>query len=132
MPGVSFIYNKNGLPKKTDEFTTIINNLNLLDHHSSQIIKSEQNLFMGWNGYKEYPIRIINNEQYSIVIEGKIYNKDYEKIESEIVEITHWINQNNYKSKISEWLINTDGDFIIYIINNNNDSIFILNDIFQR
>lgn len=132
MPGISFIYNKNGLPKKTDEFTSIINNLNQLDHHSSQIIKSEQNLFMGWNGYKEYPIRIINNEQYSIAIEGKIYNKDDRKIESEIFEIIHWINQNNYKSKISEWLINTDGDFIIYIINNNNNSIFILNDIFGR
>lgn len=132
MPGISFIYNKNGLPKKTDEFNAIINKLNLLDHHSGQIIKSEQNLFMGWNGYKEYPIRKINHEQYSIVIEGKIYNKDNRKIESEIFEITHWISQNNYKSKISEWLINTDGDFIIYIINNNNDSIFILNDIFGR
>ena len=132
MPGISFIYNNNGLPKKTDEFTAIINNLNLLAHHSSQIFKNQQNLFMGWNGYKEYPIRKINHEQYSIVIEGKIYNKDYGKIESEILEITNWINQNNYKLKLSEWLLNTDGDFIIYIINNNNDSIYVLNDIFGR
>ena len=132
MPGISLIYNNNGLPRDAEEITTIINNLNNLDHHSSLIFKCEQNLFMGWNGYKEYPFRKINHEQYSIVIEGKIYNKDYRKIKSEIFEITHWISQNNYKSKLSEWLKNTDGDFIIYIIDNNNDSIFILNDIFGR
>jgi asparagine synthase (glutamine-hydrolysing) len=132
MPGISLIYNNNGLPREAEEITTIINNLNTLDHHSSQIFKCEQNFFMGWNKYEEYPIQIIDHNHFTIIIEGKIYNKDNEKLKAEIIELVDGIRQNNYSIKISDWLKITDGDFIIYIINNNNDSIFVLNDIFGR
>ncbi|GBD88591.1 putative asparagine synthetase [glutamine-hydrolyzing] [bacterium BMS3Abin03] len=130
MPGISLIYNNNGLPREAEEITTIINNLNILDHHSSQIFKCEQNFFMGWNKYEEYPIQIIDHNHFTIIIEGKIYNKDNEKLKTEIIELADGISQNNYSIKISDWLKNTDGDFIIYIINDNN--IYILNDIFGR
>jgi len=131
MPGISLIYNRNGLPRKAEEITAIINNLNTLDHHSSKIFKCEQKFFMGWNKYEEYPIQIIDSDGYTIVIEGKIYNKNNEKLKTEIIELADWIGKNNYRDKICDWLENTDGDFIIYIISNNGN-IYILNDIFGR
>jgi len=131
MPGISLIYNKNGLPKEEKEIVNIINELNFLDHHSSRVFKCEQKFFMGWNKYEEYPIRIIGNDKYTIVIEGKIYNKEIEELKNEINELANCISQNNYYTKINDWLENTDGDYIIYIICDNGN-IYILNDIFGR
>jgi len=131
MPGISLIYNSNGLPREAEEFTAIIDNLNTLDHHTSQVFKYDKFFFMGWNKYEEYPIHIINNDDYTIVIEGKIYNKDSERLKTEIFDLADSISQNNYSIKISDWLENTDGDFIFYIISSNGN-IYILNDIFGR
>lgn len=132
MPGISLIYDYNGLPRKNEEYDHILDELNFLAHHSSHTFKSKNNVFIGWNKYEEYPIKVVNHNLYTILIEGKIYNKDIKELEIELIEIAELINQNNYSTKISQWLKNTDGDYIIYMINNNNNDIYVLNDIFGR
>lgn len=131
MPGISLIFNNEGLSKKSGEISAAVNNLNTLSHYTSHIFRQEENLFIGWNKYKEYPIRVIDDNNFTIIIEGKIYNKELEIVKDEISELLEDIINNNYNRKISNWLRNTDGDFIIYIISINGN-IYILNDIFGR
>jgi asparagine synthase (glutamine-hydrolysing) len=132
MPGISLIYDHNGLPQKREEYDRILGELNLLEHHNSHTFRFDDNVFIGWNKYEEYPIQVVNHNLFTFLIEGKIYNKDITELEFELVEIAELINQNNYSTKISQWLKKTDGDYIIYIVNNSSNDIYVLNDIFGR
>ena len=51
---------------------------------------------------------------------------------SEIFELFSGLDKSDSLLKIKNWLINTDGDFIIYAYNHDDNSILILNDVFGR
>jgi len=135
MPGMHFICDLEGRLKRDEP--DILKSLNSIIHfewYSPEIIYSEPPFFFGCTRYEEYPIHFFKSEEYFIYLEGRIYGKEPTQLGEELNylarEISH--NGNNAENKIAEWILNTDGDFIVFILDNRQREIFIINDALGR
>jgi len=132
MPGLSLIVNKNRIKKNEDELKTILSSQNYLSGYKSEIFLSNNELFIGWNKYEQYPVTVFTYDRYSIIIEGEIYNKSEFILKKELTEIIGVIDEKKILSFLPKWLLSTDGDFIIYIIDRKLNEVYIFNDVFGR
>ena len=128
MPGLSIITNSSGLLNQSSKISETLNSLNYLDNYSSNVFLLEDKFFIGWNKYNEYPIKVLETNNYRIIIEGRIYNKSESLIGTEITQIF-----DNFSVKnLSDWLQNSDGDFIIYLYNKKTRTFHVFNDLLGR
>ncbi len=132
MPGISLISSSETLLEKRNLIENTSNSLNVLDGYTSDKLFFEDRFFLGWNKYEKYPIEIFNFDRFTIIVEGKIYNKDLETLKRELIEITKVINYDDAIVELKTWLLTNDGDFIIYFVENEFKTIYILNDVFGR
>ena len=128
MAGISLIKKQDGLLEKSSSLNEILNNLNYLQSYSSNTVLMNDKIFLGWNKYSEYPIKIIETGDLKIIIEGRIYNKSELTIENEIVNLVENISESLLKS----WLLSVDGDFVIYSYNIKTNTLIVFNDILGR
>ncbi len=134
MPGLSFIYDiDKDLREKEAE---ILHSLNLLlhfDHYKANIILKDKSYFLCTTTYAEYPVSSFENDNYLIYLEGKIYNHHY-SVKKELNTLAELITENmTYKKeKIAEWLLNNDGDFVIFVLHKRSNEITITNDALGR
>jgi len=131
MPGISIVKEK-GIAGNKSNIINHLNSLNHLKYFQSNVFRCDKDLFIGWNTYKEYPINSFSYLHYDIIIEGRIYDKTESILRSELEQLINCINEDNFKIDLTKWIENTDGDFIISIIDKKNDNFFLFNDIFGR
>lgn len=132
MPGISLISSSENLMQKKQLIENTLSSLNILNGYKSQTILLTKRMFLGLNKYEKYPIETIYFNQFTIIVEGKIYNKVFETLQVELIELAKKINQKNITEELKTWLLTCDGDFIIYFIDNKLDKIYIINDVFGR
>lgn len=104
------------------------------DQYKTKIHFSEKSYFLGCTGYKEYPVKVFENDEFYIFLEGQIY-KNFPDVNSELNDLAKKIfqgNKNNVKKVVADWLLNTDGDFIILIMHKHRNEIYIINDVLGR
>lgn len=116
-----------------DASKSIIHN----NHYKEEILLNEDPYLIVCTRYPEYPIEILDNSEYWICVEGKIYNKQTSVLHSELYKLIKHIfdrqNKNESDKKIiADWLADTDGDFVIYGLNKNTMDFVILNDFLGR
>ncbi len=132
MPGLSIVFNKVKKPNNSYKLEEILNSQNYLEGYKSEVLLNNDLLFIGVNKHDKYPINILNIKNYTIILEGQIYNKNNDDLRKEFEEIIGLFETHKIYSYLKNWILSTDGDFIIYFIDNSNNQIFILNDIFGR
>lgn len=128
MPGISLVYKKNS-NDKTDS-KKILDSLNHLSYYHSRVLIDKDNCFVGFNGYDSYPTLKMKIQGYDVIIEGKIYNRSISDIESQLDNLLSLSNSIFFIDRLSSWLLESDGDFVVYVISD--ESIFIFNDVFGR
>jgi asparagine synthase (glutamine-hydrolysing) len=131
MPGINIVIGKE-LLKKESLLKQASDSLNILKNYLCEIFISNNSIFLCWNKYNEYPLKTFSYNNYSIIIEGKIYNKRDDEILEQISFIIDIMEKNNFELKVSEFISSTDGDYIIILRNNENGQLIIFNDIFGR
>lgn len=75
--------------------------------------------------YDGYPIDLFENDEYLIIIEGCIYNINNETLKKSLFEIA---SGREFKKLICEFVLHSDGDFIVYIKNKRTGSVLLFND----
>ena len=143
MPGISLRYNVTNSEKCDlnnvgnelflDASKSVIHN----DSYKREILLRQGAFAVVCTRYPEYPIRILDNKKFWVCIEGKFYGKDDLKIEDEIFDLIEIIFSTNLtadddKKKIASWLLDTDGDFVLYALNKSNNDFIIMNDLLGR
>jgi asparagine synthase (glutamine-hydrolysing) len=142
MPGISLRYNVTNSEKcdlnnvDNELFLDASKSLIHNDSYKREILLRQDAFAVVCTKYPDYPLRILDNKKFWVCIEGKFYGKD-PKIEDEIVNLIETIFSTDLtidsnKSKIAEWLLETDGDFVIYALNKCNNDFFIMNDLLGR
>jgi asparagine synthase (glutamine-hydrolysing) len=132
MPGISLIINDKKIDSKKDKISAVLKNQNYLENYYDKVIASENDFFIGYNKYEQYPVKVLSTNNSLIVIEGKIYNKREPVSESEIINLANVLFEEESIAKLSEWIQSTDGDFLVYIINKISGDFIVFNDIFGR
>ena len=133
MPGISLIcdFKKN---LKQDVILKTLDNLIYDKDYYYQILINENQFIVSCTKYLEYPTHVFENDDFYFFIEGRIYNKNEYNIKIELSSLAKSIfNDNyNYKEYLKKWILDTDGDFIIFILHKSSNKMIIFNDSFGR
>jgi len=105
--------------------------------YNKEMLLKNDNYIVCCTRYAGYPVEVFENSEYWICLEGKIYDKKDSELERELTEFVSIIfskvsSAQNDKKAITEWLLNTDGDFLIYALNKKTKDFVIVNDILCR
>ena len=141
MPGISLKFN---LTKKRnidgngregifqDALTSIMHS----QYYNREILLKDDFYLVGCTKYPEYPVKIFENSNFWVCLEGKIYGKSGVVIENEINDLMncvfHTSSSQDDRKIILDWLIKTDGEFVIYALNKKTKDFVILNDVLGR
>jgi len=128
MPGISLVYKKNA--EVLTDYNELLRSLNHLPYYNSQVLLDNNYCFVGTNGYGSYPVGKMKIHGYDVIIEGKIYNKTINEIIDQLENILSLSNTNQFYDRLSKWILDSDGEFIIYMVTD--DSVLIFNDVFGR
>ncbi len=143
MPGISLkcILYKEGMEEDCgamhEEFLKALSSTLYNDSYKLEILLKEHPHLLGCTRYPEYPVRILENSAFWICLEGKIYDKEEQVVNNEIIELISLIFSNKLirdedKEIIADWLLQTDGEFIIYALNKSTRDFVIMNDVLGR
>jgi asparagine synthase (glutamine-hydrolysing) len=121
---------------KREHFLQVLRSAAHSDDYLSEILLQEGPYLVGSSKYREYPIRVFENSDSWICIEGKIYNKSDDTLSNILNELTSVFNSKpkteKDKKQIVDWLLNADGDFVIYALNRKTNDLIIMNDALGR
>jgi asparagine synthase (glutamine-hydrolysing) len=110
--------------------------------YRQEILLIDHSCVVACNRYPNYPVKIFNDDNFWICIEGRIYGKEDRIVKKELSELLDYvfsdyvddmyIVKGNRNNKLVNWLLKTDGDFIIYALDRKNMDLIIINDILGR
>lgn len=135
MPGISFLYDLKGdLIQRESAILRALGSMIHTKQYDLKILLREKTYLLAYTSYEEYPIISFENEESHIYLEGKIYDRENSLINKELSNLAEGIFRMGYKSQeqLSNWLLNVDGDFIVFILNKRSDEIAIINNTLGR
>lgn len=126
MPGVSLLYNATN---QVDSFEESLNSVSYFENYKEHIIVDDYPINIGYTGYESYPTELYQNKDFTILLEGHIYNSSNTR---ETVEVAAEKIANNERLWVQNWLLNLDSEFILVVLENSTDNVYILNDPLAR
>lgn len=135
MPGLSLLFYLSQNARK--DKNVMLEALKSTIHHErykAGVLYNDASIAIGVTSYDEYPITSFENTEFIVYLEGVIYNRPPDSIESELSDLVQIIcsSSQNSKDLLSKWLLKSDGDFIILVIHKKSNRIFFINDAFSR
>lgn len=132
MPGISFIYDRKGrLRADHPEFACskdpVFNDL----QYRKRVLLQNDFHHLSYTAYPEYPVESIEDTDWTVVFEGRLYGDDPER---KLRELAAYVlkDEPSPEEKIAEWLSSVDGDFVAFFLDKRTGRISILNDLFGR
>lgn len=135
MPGINFIVDfKKSLKDQTTKITQAQKSLLHTDWYFNKTLLFNKNYFLGFSKYNSYPLATFEDNRFLVCLEGKIYNKNNQTIRKEIKKLAENIFSFNANSKafIQKWLLDSDGDYIVLILDKVSKEVAIINDALGR
>lgn len=135
MPGLSFVCDfKEDLQERQASILKSLDFMLHLDDYTRRVLLSDKSYFLASTQYKDYPVTDFEDDEFRIHLEGRIYGKDRTLIKDELNAVARSLFASvSRKSKdLVQWLLNTDGDFIVFILDKRSNSICFLNDALGR
>jgi len=134
MPGLTLLYDKNDISSlKPIIFETLLNNENRKEYMVKVFHEEETSILLA-HAYPQYPVNMLETQQYLTVIEGKFYGLSHNQISEKINELYLLIfnNDNINKSALANCLLSIDGEFVIFMKDKCSGRMVIINDVFGR
>lgn len=135
MPGISLLYNHAGITEqRKTACLDALRGMHESDDYSTKVLLEEKRFLLTSTAYPEYPIAAFHVDEFDIFIEGRVYNKNDQQLKGQLVELAQNLLQNGIaaKPKLESWLLNADGEFVIYIYHKLSEKMIIFNDVFSR
>ncbi len=106
-------------------------------YRSHGIIEEDQ-VNIGFTGYAEYPMTIIDRSDFVIILEGRIYNIAKESLESALTTLaetmirSHADGDGDGDKAVRKFLLAAEGEFVIILYDKARGRLFIANDVMGR
>jgi len=128
MPGFTLLYQENGLD---ESIRKRVSSLVDASFKINYFLKNKELVILFRDG-NQYPYQVIKNEDFIILIEGKIYDTDPEQDKDFLQQARALLNPNDHVERILDYFHNLDGEFIIYVIDDKRENIVVVNDYLGR
>lgn len=131
MPGVHLIGDAVGDP---GEETSILDALDALRHserYESTVLADDPHVIAS-TAYPEYPIRTFEGEGLWVCLEGELYDVPNARLADECLMVAEWLHEPTDTERVRDWLLEADGEFVLYTIDTTSDALAICNDVLGR
>ncbi len=135
MPGINLLYQhqplESSLPKEVDK---LLEKMRYMPQYDSESKLTNKNLLLGAVTYPGYPLTYSRNGAVHVLIEGFIYGQGRKRIDGLIKQISEdpsgktW----NDSTRLKQLLLDTDGEFLVIVANDETGNIYIFNDALGR
>jgi asparagine synthase (glutamine-hydrolysing) len=136
MPGLSFIWNpKHALAKEYNRIERSLDSVIHMPNYSKKVVVRSEQFVLACTGYPEYPVEVLDLPDYTVVVEGRLYDLPDGDLANEIGNMTSLVfgkGSECDRRRLTTWLQNTDGEFIIFIRAKQTNDIAIFNDLLGR
>ncbi|MFC2071741.1 asparagine synthase-related protein [Chloroflexota bacterium] len=133
MPGINLLFSWDKDIKNWDnQFSTAQQRIKHNHQYSETTVFSDRHCSIGYTKYESYPLLSFDSNNYKVIIDGIIYNKDRETIQSELSQIATLLDSDNAKTAIKEWILNSDGEYNILFYDCTKRDLYIFNDALGR
>ena len=103
------------------------------DRYEADVVLESDAYAVGTTAYPEYPIRIVEDEHRWVCLEGRIYDHDDGALESELLEVGKRVLATDANEEyLTEWLLETDGEFVLVAYDKSSGRLGLLNDALGR
>lgn len=131
MPGISFIYTVDqSIDQKNDRIVSSLDSLLHFPSYQREILLKTPSYLLACTKYKEYPICSFETENFHICVEGQIYGKNKSALQAELKDLAVLLfeDPSDTKGQLKKWLIETNGEFVLFFIKKDSNEIAILAD----
>jgi asparagine synthase (glutamine-hydrolysing) len=89
---------------------------------------------IGFTGYDEYPLTIIDNKECTLILEGSVYNIEKDSLEQTLTTLAEaQIGSDTTRDeKLKQFLLAAEGEFVIIIYDKAKKRMILANDIMGR
>lgn len=133
MFGSFLIYDMKGISHHHREICQTSNEGRPHEHSQNTLWQTSFSI-LAHSAYKGYPSFFLANKDFSIHLEGSIYNIDKSQLVTHLNHLGEIVcgTAGRIGTDLHKWLLDTDGDFLVVILNKHNGNIAVLNDVFGR
>lgn len=105
------------------------------DRYSTQEIYAGNHIYLSFTAYPQYPSVNIETEGRLIFVEGAIYGKTQIALRKELSELAESLfneNDGDSSSSLREWLLSSDGEYVLVFIDKSSGRLVVVNDSMGR
>jgi len=131
MPGLSFVHSFPPFSLEGFQYEGLLDSLKYRADYERLTLLNETKIFLGATKHSSYPVRIIEDNDFYVCLDGVIYGHTDKSLRNELLQIAKTVSENkqNCLEDIYRWLKGADGEFVIFIRDVKNGNIHILNDL---
>jgi len=131
MPGISLVCSQN--PLSVDTLARSSDELKYKAGFEVDSIVAGDNIAIAFSGDRNYPCQSYEDDDLLFLVEGLIYNRSDNEIESYLCAIAHdFLNERDHKKRIGEFMAGSDGEYMVMLCLKNSGDILIFNDRWAR
>lgn len=132
--GISLICEFGGLEAKRTLFLQSLEKTIIGPDCKGEILLEDKTYILNCTKYEQYPARSFENDEFYIFLEGKIYGQDNSALQGQLNRLarTLFSGKEDAKQTLAQWLLQTDGEFVIFMLHKASGRMIIINDVFSR
>lgn len=133
MPGLNFVCNPDGdLGDESALCDAVLAEQALDSGYKTEVLARGAGYILSCFRYDEYPVESFENDHYRIVLEGRVYNRREGALGDHLFDLASLAFDNEFSSgKLTDWLVETEGEFLIFLVDKKSGRIRFVNDIFS-
>lgn len=113
-----------------ESFTTPLDATCHADAYTAELLFDEEPLLLGRTTNTTYPVETFRTDGLTLCFEGKLYNvRDTRR---ELQDLASHVHHELDHRAIIDWLLETDGEFVLYLRDDRTDTLTVLNDVLGR
>lgn len=131
MPGLSLVYNSERRRAAADALAAAQAATVHDERYVTRVLSGDDGHVLCFSGYAEYPIGSFDLGKYIAHVEGRILGADEATVAARLAELPDLMIGDRQR-ELAEWLVATNGDFVIYVLDRPGGPIGIVNDVLGR
>lgn len=103
------------------------------DRYEADVLLETDTYAVGTTAYPEYPVRVFEDEDRVVALEGHVYDSDEQSLETELLSVGERILASDADDQfLTDWLLETDGEFLLVAYDKASGRLGLLNDVLGR
>ena len=127
MPGLNLVHAPGGIDD--DAFAESLESVHFFDGYSTTEHPLDDGTRLAATGYDEYPVRAVETEAFTVLLEGRLY--DVTDVEAELRTVARRLAADD-AAFLSEWVQHRDGEFLVLAFDRRSGDLALVTDALGR